>query len=724
MSTSKSSTVKSSVAKSSTTVSDVASDVTSNEASTKSRRVTSKARTSGKSDTSNAVTALEILAPIYKLFDKRGWTPLTFQETVWQAYLNGESGLIQVPTGSGKTFAATLAPLAEMMVRPANGLKLLYISPLRAVSRDIEKALSTVTEELGLDIRVESRTGDTSQSLRKKQMKAMPDVLLTTPESLSVLLSYKNSAKRFGNLRAVVVDEWHELLSTKRGTQTELCLARLRQLAPEVRTWAMSASLANVDEAMHAVTGNTMGRLVRSEIKREIVLKSVLPKKLATFPWAGHLGSSMVEPLVETLESTRSTLIFTNTRRQAERWYEFLCKAVPDQVDNMALHHSSLDRLTRERVEEDLKTGKLKWVVATSSLDLGVDFQPVEQVVQIGSPKSVARVVQRAGRSAHTPGGTSELVFVPTNALELLELAAARGALAEGVIEARQPLSKPYDVLAQHLVTLACGDGFTREGIATELRATAAYAELSEQELDDVLLLITQGGKSLSAYPEYQKVVCKDGHYQAASQQVARRQRLAIGTITSSSNVFLRYTNQHKLGAIDENFISKLKSGDTFTFAGRTLEFVMMKDMNAYVRASKKAVTTSPSFVGKALPLSLPLASYVRQEFAREDATTIEHEALASLLTRQRELSQVPKEDELLLEHTRTREGEHLFLYPFAGRNIHEGLAAVLALRLARQDPTTLSYTVNDYGITMLAPKGYDFPARLAKPLCEVGNLH
>lgn len=662
------------------------------------------------------------LEPIYDFFKAKGLTPLDFQEKTWQAYVQGKSGLIQVPTGSGKTFAATLAPIADMLAQPSKGLKLLYLTPLRAVSRDIEKALSDALEQIAPDLRVESRTGDTKQSARKRQIKDMPDILLTTPESLSVLLSYKGASKLFGGLRTVVVDEWHELLSTKRGTQTELCLARLRTLAPELRTWAMSASISNLNEAARAATGLEKPLIVRSSLKRKIQIQSILPERINTFPWAGHLGNAMLKPLLEALEITRSTLIFTNTRRQAERWYQLLLGATPQYADLIALHHGSIERAERERVEAGVKDGSVRWVVATSSLDLGVDFQQVERVVQIGSPKAIGRVMQRAGRSAHAPGGTSKLLFVPTNALELVEIAAARRALKEGVVEARHPLSKPFDVLAQHLVTLACGDGFTQEGILGEIRSAHAYADITDEEFTDVMNLIEHGGRSLRAYPEYRKVEPKDGLYRVTGQKVARRHRMSIGTITSGGSVFLKFTNRQKLGSIEERFVSRLKPGDTFLFAGRRLEFVMMKDMSAFVRNSKKKVTVTPSFVGNALPLSNPLSRYVRRELGGNGRSP-ELKAVASLLEKQRVPSKIPEAGELLLERAHTREGSHLFLYPFAGRGVHEGLATVLALRMARRQSTTFSCAVNDYGVEFLAPKGYAFEGIFTSELFEVENL-
>ena len=659
------------------------------------------------------------LENVHAFFRARGWQPLDFQEATWQAQLKGKSGLISVPTGSGKTYASTLLPLAEMQSINTKGVKLLYLTPLRAVARDIEKALVDAATSLAPELRIESRTGDTKQSAKRRQLKDMPDVLLTTPESLSILLSYKGSSKLFKSLKTVVVDEWHELLSTKRGTQTELCLAYLRQVTKGLRIWGMSASIANLKEAAQVVSLEKRPALIQSSIRRDICIKSISPSTLSSFPWANHLGSKMLEPLLAELDTKKSTLLFTNTRRQAERWYQLLLKELPEFEDKLALHHSSIERAERERVEAGLKDGSIKWVVATSSLDLGVDFQPVEEVVQIGSPKSVARILQRAGRSAHKPGVSSRLFFVPTSAFELLEIAAVRKALSKGVIEARRPLDKPFDVLAQHLVTVACGDGFGKD-IYQSLVTTNAYKTLSEEEFNEVLLFVTQGGKSLKAYPEYQKVDLKDGIYKVTSQKIARRHRMSIGTITSSGSVFLKFTNRQKLGSIDEGFIARLRPGDTFLFGGRSLEFVMMKDMSAFVRRSKKAVRNTPSFGGSILPLSSSVNNFLQGEI---HARSPEASAIKPLLDKQSGMSYLPKKDELLLETCSTREGSQLFIYPFAGRGVHEGLGALLALRMAKRQSTTFSFAVNDYGIAFLAPKGYSYKEVLSPDLLSLEQL-
>ncbi len=428
------------------------------------------------------------LEPILTWFEKQGWQPLPFQKATWEAHLAGKSGMIQVPTGSGKTYAAVMGPIADMLQAPSKGLQLLYITPLRALSRDIEQSILRPIQEMGWELRVESRTGDTSSARKTRQLKAMPDILITTPESLSLMLSYAGTAALFGSLRSVILDEWHELLSSKRGTQTELCLSQLRGLRPNLQTWAVSATLGNLQEAAQTAVGrNATPVIIQSNLKRKTVIQSILPESVDTFPWGGHLGLRMFEELVAALDIEKSTLIFTNTRFQSERWYQALTFALPDYTDRIALHHSSIDVKEREAIEAGLKSGDIKWVVCTSSLDLGVDFQPVERVVQIGSAKNLARLLQRAGRSAHVPHGTSEVFFLPTNALELLEISAFRSGLKAGDIESRHPLNKPYDVLIQHLVTLACGDGFNATETLKHIRSTISYANLTDVEFDWIL---------------------------------------------------------------------------------------------------------------------------------------------------------------------------------------------------------------------------------------------
>jgi ATP-dependent Lhr-like helicase len=670
---------------------------------------------------------LPALKPIETWFHRQGWQPLPFQQQAWDAYLAGRSGLIQVPTGSGKTYAAVLGPLAEMLTAPQPGLQLLYITPLRALSRDIEQSIQRPIQEMGWDLRVESRTGDTSSARKAKQLQAMPEVLITTPESLAVMLSYKDGAKRCRHLRCVVLDEWHELMGSKRGTQTELCLSRLRQWIPDLRTWALSATLGNLQEAAQTAVGlGTEPVIIQADLQRDTVIQSILPQAVDSFPWAGHLGLRMFEALVAALDIETSTLIFTNTRNQAERWFQALSFALPDHEDRIALHHGSIDVKSREAIEAGVKAGEIKWVVCTSSLDLGVDFQPVERVVQIGSAKNLARLLQRAGRSAHVPKGTSEVFFLPTNALELLEISAFRRGLAAGAIETRRPRDKPYDVLVQHLVTLACGDGFQPEATLAAVRQTVAYRHLSQQEFSWILDFIEKGGQCLGAYPRYQKVVEQGGTYRVTDTQLARMHRMGIGTITSNQAVRIVYTNRRVVGTVEENFVSRLKPGDVFFFAGRQLEFFQMKDMVVYVKNTRRQSTVTPTWGGGQLAISDTLSTHLRQEVERvrqpEDWSR-EVRCIAPILETQTRLSMLPAADELLVECCQTREGQHLYVFPFEGRFVHEGLGFLWGYRFARQQETTFTISVNDYGFEILAPKGYPFQTLFSPDFFNLEDL-
>ncbi|MGD1860967.1 MAG: ligase-associated DNA damage response DEXH box helicase [Leptolyngbyaceae cyanobacterium] len=667
------------------------------------------------------------LAPIIDWFSRQGWQPLGFQQQTWEAYLAGESGLIQVPTGSGKTYAAVMGPLAEMLVTPGVGLQLLYITPLRALSRDIEQSIRRPVDEMDWKLQIESRTGDTSSSKKSRQLKKMPDVLITTPESLSVMLSYKDSAKRFQSLRCVVLDEWHELMSSKRGTQTELALSRLRQLTPSVRTWAVSATLGNLLEAAQTAVGLvTKPVIVQSDLQRDTIIRSILPESVDSFPWAGHLGLRMFEALVAALDIEKSTLIFTNTRNQAERWFQALQFAMPDHENLIALHHGSIDKQEREAIEAGVKTGEIKWVVCTSSLDLGVDFQPVERVVQIGSAKNLARLLQRAGRSAHVPEGTSEVFFLPTNALELLEISAFRRGLAAGAIETRRPRHRPYDVLVQHLVTLACGDGFVPAATLQAIRQTVAYQYLTDEEFNWVLEFVEKGGKCLGAYPRYQKVTLEKERYRVTDTKITRMHRMGIGTITGNQAVKIVYTNRREIGTVEENFVSRLKPGDVFFFAGRQLEFFQMKDMVAYVKNTRRQSTVTPTWGGGQLAISDTLSTHLRQEveMVRQPGDwNREVHCIAPILETQARLSYIPAADELLVECCKTREGQHLYVFPFEGRFVHEGLGFLCGYRFARQQQTTFTISVNDYGFEILAPKGYPFQELFSDEFFSLTNL-
>ena len=658
-------------------------------------------------------------------FASRGWDPFEFQRDVWSAYERGESGLIHAATGTGKTYAAWMGPVLESMrehpdpkrVRKradALPLRVLWVTPLRALAADTEQALSDPVEALGLPWTVESRTGDTTQARRARQRARLPTALVTTPESLSLLLCRKDHAEIFADLRCIVVDEWHELLSTKRGAQVELALARLRRVAPRLRTWGLSATLGNIDVAADALLGldehgaQRPGRLVRGFVSKDTQVESLIPETMERFPWAGHLNTRLLPEVMTRLAAAESAIVFTNTRSQCEIWFQSIVTASPDWFEFTAIHHGSLSRKQREDAEDGLKTGRYRIVVATSSLDLGVDFTPVDVVLQIGSPKGVARLMQRAGRSGHSPGRVSKVVCVPTHALELVEVAAARDAMRAGAIESRDPVDRPLDLLAQHLVTLALGGGFTRDEVLAELRTTRAYGGLTDEELDWTIDFVTRGGDALKAYPEYARVQFEEGKFVVTDRRVALRHVLNIGTIVSDTSVTVRYLRGGRLGTVEESFVSRLSPGDKFFFAGVPLEFVRIRDLTAWVRRAKGSTGAIPRWMGARMPLSTELSHAVRvkiDEARRGVYDSAEMQAVRPVLSLQAERSVLPAPDELLIERTESRDGHHLFVYPFEGRLVHEGVAALFAYRIAQIAPISFSYSCNDYGFELLSPE-------------------
>ena len=645
---------------------------------------------------------------IERWFAEKGWQLAAFQSEAMNAYLRGESGLIHSPTGSGKTLAAWLGPLAEAIERPqcSTGLRVLWITPLRALANDIQRNLETATRGLGVSWEIGLRTGDTSSSLRKKQRISPPHALVTTPESLSIMMSFADSHEALRSVDAVIVDEWHELMGTKRGVQLELCLSHLRALNPQLRVWGLSATLGNLPEALSVLMGDRQGRLISGPPAKEVTIESVLPPTIERFPWAGHLGTRLLQPVIDAIERAGTTLLFTNTRSQAELWYRAIAEARLDWIDRIAIHHGSIDMDLRRRIETAVQMGELKCVVCTSSLDLGVDFAPVDQVIQIGSPKGVARLLQRAGRSGHRPSGTSSVICVPTHAFELIEFAAARRAQRLRRLESREPLRRSLDVLVQHAMTLAAGPGFEPDALRDEVSKTHAFSEISDIEWQWLLDFLTRGGDALQGYPEYRRVEVADGRYRVTDARIARMHRMQIGTITSDSEISLKWMSGSRLGSVEEALIARLKPGDAFMFAGRVLQLVRVRDMTAYVKLATAKSGRVARWQGGRMPLSSELSDSVQEllaSAAKGDFSEREMTAVQAMLELQQRWSLLPGPDTLLAEHTRSREGFHLFMYPFAGRTVNEGIATLLAYRLAKQQPATFAITANDYGVELLS---------------------
>jgi len=582
---------------------------------------------------------------------------------------------------------------------------------------DEEDALRRPVEALGLPWTIERRTSDVSAGVKKRQRTRLPTALITTPESLSLLLSYPEARDRFRTLRTVVVDEWHELLGTKRGTQTELGLARLRRFNPKLRTWGLSATLGNLDQALLHLVGvgpggrRRRGMVIAGPSEKDIELDILLPESVETFPWAGHIGLKLLPQVVEKLRAAKSTLVFTNTRAQAEVWFNKLLHHAPDLLGQIGLHHGSLDRDIRAQVESMLDAGRLRAVVCTSSLDLGVDFPTVDQVMQIGSPKGVARLMQRAGRSGHQPGRPSRVVCVASHAFELMEFSAARGALSERRLEDRPPFDAPLDVLVQHAVTVAAGGGFDDAALYKEVKAAASYRGLTPKQWRWVMDFVERGGEALTAYPQFARIAKDRSRYRPSSKQIERSHRLGIGTIASEPAMLVRYAAGKTLGTIEEYFIARLKPGDRFVFAGRLLQLIKVKDMVAVVRRATGKRGVVPRWNGGRFPLSTQLADGVVERFAEAARGEVADKAMAALLPLlelQRSMSRLPEPGRTLVERVTLRDGHHLFAFFFQGRLVHEGLAALLAHRLTRDTPRSVGINVNDYGIELHAPDPLD----------------
>ncbi|HEY2021065.1 ligase-associated DNA damage response DEXH box helicase [Paraburkholderia sp.] len=668
-------------------------------------------------------------------FATRRWQPFGFQRDVWREIASGASGLLHASTGAGKTWAVWFGALAAFINESSAARKqpepltVLWITPMRALAADTARALQSSAVELAVPFSVGLRTGDTSSAERERQNRRMPSALVTTPESLTLILTRADAREVLSRVRLVIVDEWHELLGNKRGTQTQLALARLTHWRPALQVWGLSATLGNLPFAEDVLLAPvaTPRVSVPGALPKALIVDTVIPETIERFPWGGHMGMRQVDAVARAIDEARTSLVFTNTRSQCELWYQALLEARPEWAGSLALHHGSLDQQVREWVERGLKNGLLKAVVCTSSLDLGVDFLPVERVFQIGSPKGVARLMQRAGRSGHAPGLPSRVTIVPTHALELIEAAAAREAVEQRRIESRDTPDKPFDVLVQHLVTVAIGGGFDARELYREITRTYAYRDLTQMEFDWALGFVEGGGATLRAYPDYHRVARgDDGLYRVPRDDLARRHRNNIGTIVAGGTLNVAYLSGGRIGAIEESFISRLKPGDVFSFGGRTLELIRVQDMTAWVRRANSSRGAMPQWAGSRMPLSSELAAATLTMLARA-ANDIydepEMRAVRPLLELQQKWSALPAPGVLVVELLKSREGHHFFCYPFAGRTAHIGVGALLAWRVARDKSGTFSISMNDYGFELLCSQPFDWDLRLQRGLLSAEEL-
>ncbi len=653
---------------------------------------------------------------IHEWMKAKNFHPFDFQEACWDKILKHESGLVNAPTGCGKTFSVFLGVLIQYInenpdtyqLLKKNGLQLIWISPLRALAKDIGRAMGTVLIELEIPWKVAIRNGDTSTAERQKQKNNLPEILIITPESLQLMLAQKKYSENLSNLKFIAVDEWHELLGSKRGVQTELAISRLIGATKnKLSIWGISATIGNLEEAKNILMSplHKKGSIIRAKMDKRIEVMSIIPEEIDNYPWAGHLGIKLVDRIIPIIEQNNTTLIFINTRGMSEVWYQSILTAAPQLAGAIALHHGSIEQELRLWVEDALHSQKLKAVVCTASLDLGVDFRPVDTVIQVGSPKGIARFLQRAGRSGHGPGEISKLYFLPTHSLELIEAAALKEAIKEQKVESKTPILLCFDVLIQYLCTLAIGDGFKPEKILKEIRSCYSYADITQEEWQEVLLNITQGGIALNQYDEYHKVIIEEGIYKITDRKIAMRHRMHIGTIVSDSMLKVKFLGGGYVGVIEEYFISRLEPGDTFTLAGKNLELVMLKDMDVLVRKSASKKSKVPSWNGGRMSLTANLGKMLRQTFNKAliDETEIEIKSLHTLFEIQQKLSAIPRDHQLLIEQIETKDGFHLLVYPFEGRQVHEAMSAIVAYRIGQIIPISFSIAMNDYGFELLS---------------------
>lgn len=669
-------------------------------------------------------------------FHDKGWVPFDFQLRAWRDFLDGKSGLLNAPTGSGKTFALWFPLILEYIKEhpddwqkpKKNGTLMIWVTPLRALAQDIQKAMQEVCDQIGLPWKVAVRNGDTDNKERTYQKRNPPECLVTTPETLHVLLAQNENQVLFRDLSAIIVDEWHELVGNKRGVQVQLALSYIRDICPQtIKLWGISATIGNLEDACRILLGKENIHIVKADIEKKIEIHTVFPDELEKYPWSGHLGIKLIEKVLPIIERYHSVLLFTNTRAQTEIWYHKIMETRPDWAGLAALHHGSLDQAVRTWVEESLHAGKLKLVVCTSSLDLGVDFRPVEAVIQIGSPKGVARFVQRAGRSRHQPGLPSEIYFVPTNSLEMIEAAALRSAVETSEMESIHCPELTYDVLVQFLVTLAVGDGFRKDELFEVIKSTYSFQHLTWAAYEWALNFVTKGGETLGGYEEFSKVgMGEDGIFRIKDKKTAMRHRLSMGTIVSDPMLKVRLKNGTFLGMIEEYFFSKLKPGDRFFFSGRNLEFVQIKDMSAIVKLSTRKSSNTPSYMGGRISLTSKLSGKIR-EILRDASQGIfaseEVMYVAPLLDLQQRLSLIPDDNTLLIEKNISKEGHHLFFFPFEGRMVHEILGSLLAYRISVNYPITFSIAMNDYGFELLSDSPIPIEDILEEDLFSEHNL-
>ncbi|WP_210357558.1 ligase-associated DNA damage response DEXH box helicase [Sphingomonas beigongshangi] len=655
-------------------------------------------------------------APLAGWFADRGWRPRRHQLDMLREGRAGRHALLVATTGAGKTLAGFLPTLAELIDHPREGLHTLYVSPLKALAVDIQRNLVTPIDEMGLDIRVETRTGDTPSDRKARQRVRPPQILLTTPESLSLLLSYPDAATMFEGLRTIVVDEVHAFATGKRGDLLSLCMARLQRLAPGCRRVALSATVADPDayRAWLAPDGDIdQVSLVHGEPGADPNIAILLPE--GRVPWSGHSGRYAASQVMTEIAAHRTTIVFCNTRSLAELIFQDLWKENADSLP-IGVHHGSLSLEARRKVEGAMASGRLRALVATASLDLGVDWGDVDCVIQMGAPKGSSRLLQRIGRANHRLDESSEAILVPGNRFEYLEARAALDAVEEGALDADPFRPGALDVLAQHVMACACAAPFRRDALLDEIRGATPYSALPDETFDRVLAFIRDGGYSLKAYDRFKRLTeDADGTWRVSHPRFVQQHRLNAGIIVEATMLTVRFKNGRSLGKVEEGFAATLTPGDTFFFAGLSLEVERIDTEDLVVRASSRPARI-PTYGGARMPLSTNLADRVRAFLAEPDEWARFPDDVREWLEVQARRSALPRPGQLLVE-TFPREGRHYMVaYSFEGWNAHQSLGMLVTRRMEAQGLKPLGFVANDYAIATYGLEPVTDPAALFSP--------
>jgi ATP-dependent Lhr-like helicase len=681
-------------------------------------------------------------------FEGRGWSPREHQLELLAKARDDRSALLIAPTGAGKTLAGFLPTLVELSaptrglistgrgVQRSRGLHTLYISPLKALAVDIARNLETPIAEMGLPVKVETRTGDTPVSRRQRQRRYPPDILLTTPEQLALLLSSDDAPFLFSQLKRIVLDELHALVTSKRGDLLSLGLARLWRLAPQMRAIGLSATVAEPESLARFLVPQRDGKSEAADIVVAGGAAAPVVEMLDTrekLPWAGHSARHALGEIYELIKRNKTTLVFVNTRSQAEMLFQELWRMNDDGLA-IALHHGSLDVAQRRKVEDAMAAGKLRGVVCTSSLDLGVDWGDVDLVINIGAPKGASRLLQRIGRANHRIDEASRAVLVPANRFEVLECAVAIDAVSENAQDTPPLRTGALDVLAQHVLGRACGEPFLSDELYEEVRSAAPYSGLSRTDFDDVVDFVATGGYALKTYERFARIKQdKSGRWRVANPRVRQSYRLNVGTIVEEAMLKVRLVRSRgggkgtegstgalgrggrMLGEIEEYFIEGLVVGDTFVFGGEIVRYEALAEDQVYVSRANDKDAKVPSYMGGKFPLSTYLAERVRKLLADKRAWSALPDQVRDWLSLQAHLSRVPGVRELVVETFPRADKHYLVCYPFEGRLAHQTLGMLLTRRLERARARPLGFVANEYALAVWGLGDMSFMIRQGK---------